>query len=127
MAEAQFARIDATPPNPENGEEAYFFTGTRYVLVNVTENSIVNEPKDIATEWPALHDAGFETVDAMFPLKFSNETYVFSEKQYLLLNVRPGTTNDSIIFNPKTLDDEWPSLRGAVVNANVVEGERGKG
>lgn len=113
-------RVDAALPNPDNTDEAYFFSGSRYVLINVTRNSIVHEPKQILTEWPSLRQAGFTTVDAVLPNPDDEgEAYFFSGERYVLVKIRPGTRNDFIVNGPKVTRTEWPSLRQA--GFSVVE------
>ncbi|KAJ7122355.1 hypothetical protein C8R44DRAFT_831600 [Mycena epipterygia] len=111
-------------PDPTESTNAYFFYANQYALIKVkpgtTDDSIiqgptiVNGPKDISTEWPSLAKAGFKTVDAVLPNpKNSDEAYFFFDKQYALIKVAPGTTDDAIVNGPKTITDNWPSLKDA--------------
>lgn len=53
LAQAGFSRVDAVPLNPQNSsEEAYFFSGRRYVLIRLSDNSIVEEPQEIVAGGP---------------------------------------------------------------------------
>lgn len=42
LQQAGFAYIDAVLPNPANAEEAYFFCGEQYALINIKPCKIVN-------------------------------------------------------------------------------------
>jgi len=123
LAAAGFRRVDAVLPNPDNANEAYFFSGTRYALINVATDAIANGPKDIVSEWPSLSQAGFSTVDALFAI-FQRNIYVFSGKEYVLIHLIPGTTDDNIINGPAKVNDYWPSIRHASAGNTVVAGER---
>ena len=35
LKKAGFSRLDAVLPNPENNDEAYFFSGDQYILINI--------------------------------------------------------------------------------------------
>ncbi|KAG8793443.1 hypothetical protein FRC12_002739 [Ceratobasidium sp. 428] len=56
---ARFHRIDAAIPNPANKNEAYFFSGGSYMLINVEKDELIRGPRPVYLEWPALRKAGF--------------------------------------------------------------------
>ncbi|KAG8791502.1 hypothetical protein FRC12_009033 [Ceratobasidium sp. 428] len=56
---ARFHRIDTAIPNPTNENEAYFFSGDRYMLINVKTDELILGPRPVYREWPALRKAGF--------------------------------------------------------------------
>ncbi|KAF8810765.1 Hemopexin [Phlegmacium glaucopus] len=121
LRKAGFSRIDAVVPSSNGGGETYFFSGTQYALVKVvpstTDDRLINGPKSIATAWPSLRQAGFDTVDAAFlSPHYKNEIYFFSGTKYALIKVIPYTTDDKLIYGPKTIAAGWPSLRKAGFN-----------
>ncbi|KAJ6505557.1 hypothetical protein C8R45DRAFT_1182196 [Mycena sanguinolenta] len=69
LRKAGFAKIDAVLPNPANSDEAYFFSGSQYALINIkpgtNDDYIVNGPKPILDNWPSLKKAGFGRVDTI--------------------------------------------------------------
>jgi hypothetical protein len=117
LKQAGFGTVNAVLPNPQNPKkEAYFFCGDQYALINITSDDyIVNGPKSIANNWPSLRQAGFsDGVDAVLPNpKQSKEAYFFCKDRYVLINIRPGSTGDYIVNGPKSIGDNWPSLRQA--------------
>ncbi|KAI0676608.1 hypothetical protein C8Q78DRAFT_1065378 [Trametes maxima] len=118
LRQAGFKTVDAVLPNPANSDEAYFFSGERYALINIKPGSnddyIVNGPKNIVSEWPSLRKAGFKTVDAVLPNPSNSaEAYFFSGEQYALINIAPGSNGDYIVNGPKLVRTEWPSLHQA--------------
>jgi len=120
LKKAGFARLDAVLPNPANSDEAYFFSGERYVLINIKSGPnkayIINDdgPKPILDNWPSLKKAGFKKVDSILPNPSnSEEAYFFSGDMYARINIKPGSTGDYIVIGPKAVHNEWPSLRKA--------------
>ncbi|KAI1778551.1 hypothetical protein F4818DRAFT_304287 [Hypoxylon cercidicola] len=135
LAEAGFFTADAVLPVPYRPAEAYFFYKKNYVLINMAENKIVNGPKVIANEWPSLKRSGFYSVDAVllivgpsagvegYELVAINEAYFFCGNSYSLIRVNPGTNSDEVINGPKTITNEWSSLRQsgfATVDSTVM-------
>ncbi|KIM41605.1 hypothetical protein M413DRAFT_27915 [Hebeloma cylindrosporum] len=63
LRQAGFTTIDSVLRNPANSEEAYFFSGSQYALINIKPGSnndyIVNGPKTVADNWHSLNKAAF--------------------------------------------------------------------
>jgi Hemopexin. len=60
LAKASFKTIDAVVFKPRKGKcQAYFFSGTQYVLVDLSKDSIAWGPLDVGATWNSLKDAGF--------------------------------------------------------------------
>ncbi|GBE86747.1 hypothetical protein SCP_0906280 [Sparassis crispa] len=123
LRKAKFAgRVDAILPNPDNDREAYFFSGDSYALVNVqpgsTDDYLVSPVKTIRGNWPSLTKAGFDKgVDAILPNPHNKaHAYFFRDSHYALIDIAPGTTNDRIINGPKSIYQNWPSLRNGFTN-----------
>ncbi|KIM41540.1 hypothetical protein M413DRAFT_27868 [Hebeloma cylindrosporum] len=119
LKQAGFSTVDAILPHPRVASKAYFFSGDKYALIKIvpgtTDDCIINGPKPIATEWPSLCQAGFTRVDAALRNPGNrDEAYFFSGSQYVLISVKPGTTDDVIINGPKAVADNWPSLKQAL-------------
>ncbi|CAG8846465.1 34910_t:CDS:1 [Gigaspora margarita] len=115
LRKAGFNTVDSVLPSPKGDGEAYFFSGTQYVLIKVipgtTDDYIITGPKSIADYWPSLRQAGFNTINSVLPsLKGNEEVYFFSGTQYALIKVIPGTMDVHIITGPKSVAEYWPSL-----------------
>ncbi|PIL27047.1 transporter [Ganoderma sinense ZZ0214-1] len=114
LVAANIFTVDAVLSNRANKHEAYFFSGEFYALVNISEDRIVNGPKEIISEWPSLRAAGFKTIDAVLPHPYiPDQAYFFSDKMYALVYYNPGEIKDSIVIGPKVITNEWSSLREA--------------
>ncbi|KIM41543.1 hypothetical protein M413DRAFT_27869 [Hebeloma cylindrosporum] len=122
------ALVEATPIprlsracflDPSGNGNAYFFSGNQYAIINVkpgtTDDTLKAGPKLIIGNWPSLVKAGFGNVDAILqnPNNLQHEAYFFYGTQYVLINTKLGSTGDYIINGPKTIVDEWPSLKQA--------------
>lgn len=118
LVQAGFSTVDAVLPVPGHADEVYFFSGTRYVRIKFTpatpDESIVAGPHPIADYWPSLVKAGFETVDAAFPVPGkADEAYVFSGNQYAKIRYHAGTTDDVVTYGPKKTTEVWSTLNSA--------------
>ncbi|KAI9767388.1 MAG: hypothetical protein M1839_004530 [Geoglossum umbratile] len=113
MAAASSTRASVRVPG--TADEAYFFAGERYVKVKLVpgtnNDTAIFGPANISDEWPSLVKAGFKTVDAAFPSpEGEGMAYFFSGTQYVKIKVVPGTQEDTVVFGPASIADEWPSL-----------------
>ncbi|KAJ5766245.1 Hemopexin [Penicillium nucicola] len=108
---AGFDTIDTAMPVPNKPGEVYFFRGIKYVKVNVKTDKTVYGPAKISVEWPALTAAGFDSVDAAFPVPENTNglTYFFRGDQYVKLEVI-ASAPDKPNFGPKPIKDYWKSL-----------------
>lgn len=104
-----------TFPVPGHSGEAYFFHGTKYAKIKFVPSSpdekVLYGPTEIAREWKTLTKAGFSTVDAALPVPgHEGEVYFFSGTRYVRIKFVPGTPEESIVFGPANIADEWKSL-----------------
>ncbi|MGP3984492.1 ribosome-inactivating family protein [Streptomyces sp. KR80] len=132
LKEAGFARsgVDAILPNPANRDEAYFFSGGQYALIDIAPggngDTIVNGPKPIVENWPSLKEASDKAADSGSRADFTSgitgavlnpgdgkQAYFFSQDQYVRVTVSPGSRDDSIVNGPSPVTDHWPSLKEA--------------
>ncbi|KAJ5093993.1 Hemopexin [Penicillium angulare] len=91
--------VDAGYIEPTNGQ-GYVFKGNRYVCIKVIPETIIDQIK-------SLVKAGFEKVDAIIPVpQNKGEIWVFSGTQH----ARIDFGNDSIVFGPAPIAENWPSL-----------------
>lgn len=105
-------------PAPGLPDQAYFFHGAQYARVQFTpsspEEKITFGPAKVAHEWKTLVKAGFTTIDAAFPVPgHEGEIYVFSGTRYVKIKFVPGTPEESILYGPANIVDEWKSLAKA--------------
>lgn len=110
LAQAGFDTVDAAMPVPDIEGEAYFFRGTKYVRVNVHNDSIRDGPYTISEKWPGLTKAGFDSVDTILPSPRGNgQTYFFKGMRYARIKVIAGKP-DEVEFGPANIVDEWASF-----------------
>ncbi|KAH8690290.1 Hemopexin-like domain-containing protein [Talaromyces proteolyticus] len=110
LAKAGFDTVDAAMEVPGKDGEAYFFRGANYVRVHVWDDKVVYGPAKLATEWPGLTEAGFDTVDAALPIaKGNGETYFFNGINYVKIRV-VASAPDKITYGPKPIADHWKTL-----------------
>lgn len=111
LAKAGFDTIDAAIPVPQKDGEAYIFRGENYVRVHVWEDKIVYGPAKLTAEWPGLTQAGFDVVDAAFPVPGGSggETYFFSGINYVKVKVT-ASAPDRISWGPKPIAGNWKTL-----------------
>ncbi|CAE6424551.1 unnamed protein product [Rhizoctonia solani] len=58
----KFQSIDTIIPNPKNNQNAYIFSGDKYVQIKVNVggyDDLISDHRDVAPYWPGLHKAGF--------------------------------------------------------------------
>ncbi|PYH44037.1 Hemopexin [Aspergillus saccharolyticus JOP 1030-1] len=111
LAAAGYDTIDAALPVPGKPGEVYIFRGTNYVRINLDQDKTVYGPAKLSVEWPALTKAGFDSVDAAFPVPEDKNglAYFFRGDQYVKLKVI-ASAPDVINFGPKPIKDYWKSL-----------------
>jgi hypothetical protein len=135
FAQAGFTTIDAAVKVPNQENQLYVFSGTRYVRIEYVpaspEEGIVYGPYNIADQWRTLVEAGFDTVDAILPVAgHPGEAYFFSGNQYVRIKIGVSSSDDEIVFGPARIIDEWKVLNQAgfdTVDAAIpVPGEEGQ-
>ena len=106
LKSAGFKTIDAILPNPVNREEAYFFRGDEYALINIQQGelflfalsssltSLLGPNNDYIVDgprpnWQSLKDTGFPEIIMILPNPSNpNEAYFFSREEYALISIR---------------------------------------
>ncbi|KAK5653739.1 hypothetical protein OQA88_7895 [Cercophora sp. LCS_1] len=99
-------------------KESYFLSGARYARIKVVPSSrndrITFGPAKLVDHWPSLVKCGFDSVDAILPVPgYDKEIYVFSGLQYARIKVIPETSDDTVVYGPAKITDQWPSLAKA--------------
>lgn len=114
FADAGFDSLDAVLEHPSASNEAYVFSGTRYLLIDWSTREAINGPLPIEEGWPSLAEAGFTTVDAATraPYDYSNGIF-FSGNEYVVVDVAPGSTDDTVLRGPGPISDLWPGAEDA--------------
>ncbi|CAE6413906.1 unnamed protein product [Rhizoctonia solani] len=58
----KFSSVDTIIPRPGNNQNAYVFSGDKYVQIKVNVggyDELISDHRDVAPYWPGLHKAGF--------------------------------------------------------------------
>lgn len=97
---------------PISDDHVYFFSGTRYVKYSWSADEVVTGPRDITYGWPALKEAGFERVDAIFPSADQKDIwYVFSGDQYVRIKWNASEGDESSDAGPWSIAEKFYSFR----------------
>ncbi|MFF1908558.1 glycosyl hydrolase family 18 protein [Kitasatospora sp. NPDC058218] len=115
-------RVDVAVAVPDRKGDVFMFSGNQYVyLQNVDQGpgraTRVHDVWDICTGWTSLCStpqlkALFENgIDTAMSVR-DNEIYFFRGGQYVLVKANPGSV-DQVINGPKSIADNWPSLKDA--------------
>ncbi|KAG8705916.1 hypothetical protein FRC09_002692, partial [Ceratobasidium sp. 395] len=116
LKEAKFDTIDAALKTPGHPNQAYFFSGNKFVRVEfqvgTTNDKIVDGPKSIHEGWPHMP---FKQIDMALARPDNDQmgVYMFSEDQYCQLQVDVGGPNDRIISKEREVAKYWPALKEA--------------
>ncbi|KAL2139576.1 hypothetical protein VTI28DRAFT_4948 [Corynascus sepedonium] len=111
-----FETVDAILPVPGHENEAYFFSGNRYIRIkfvpSTSKESVIYGPASITEHWLSLSEANFDTVDAALPVPGEKyQAYFFSGSQYVRVKYQPNSTPDSIVYGPRRITEYWESSR----------------
>ncbi|QRV79940.1 hemopexin domain protein [Ceratobasidium sp. AG-Ba] len=116
LKEAKFETVDAALRTPGHPNQAYFFSGNKYVRVEFqvgqTNDRIVDGPKSIHEGWPNL---AFREIDMALPRPDNDQqgVYLFSEDKYMQVKVDVGGPNDEVISDEREVAKYWPALKEA--------------
>ncbi|KAG6861834.1 hypothetical protein C0995_011131 [Termitomyces sp. Mi166 len=117
LREAGFTTVDAVLPVCGNKNQAYFFSGDFFILVDFEPGKydrLVTQRKRIVEEWQSLKVAEFDTVNAILPVPGKpNQAFFFSYERYVTIDVGSGLGQDRIEFGPELVSKGWPSLHKA--------------
>jgi hypothetical protein len=106
--------MKACVPVAGNPQEAYFWHGNKYAKVSVAEDKVIFGPKKVVDHWKTFAQAGFTTIDAAVEVPSKeNQLYVFSGTRYVRIEYVPGTSEESIVYGPYNIADQWKSLVAA--------------
>ncbi|CAE6347119.1 unnamed protein product [Rhizoctonia solani] len=108
---AGFESVDGALLVPGTTDQAYIFSGDKYIRIRFTEGKIDDElldgPKPISVGWSKI---GFESFDTIFPRPGSdNGAYIFSGDKYVQAKVVVGGY-DELVSEPRDIGRYWPSL-----------------
>ena len=106
-----FGTIDAMVRVPGSDWHFYFFSGAKYLRLNLNPNTLVETVVDEAASiytWKTLERHGFDRVDAAMVVPGSEENlYLFRGKEWIDMSRR-----DQLISRG-TIHESWPSLVAA--------------
>ncbi|KAH6633877.1 Hemopexin-like domain-containing protein [Chaetomium sp. MPI-SDFR-AT-0129] len=115
LVKAGFDTVDAILPVPGEPNQAYFFSGNQYAKIKFeagTKNDeVLYGPTKITSEWKTLNEAGFDKIDAAFPVPgHEGQAYFFSGSQYVKIEFVPSSSTEKILFGPKRTYEYWKTL-----------------
>ncbi|KAB8212536.1 Hemopexin [Aspergillus parasiticus] len=109
---AGFHTIDAAMLVPGGENEAYLFSGEKYVRIDVVNDKVTYGPANLNDKWPGLAQQGLTSVDAAIPVpnaKVDGETYFFIGTQYVRNQVVRGAS-DKVTWGAHPIADYWKTL-----------------
>jgi len=106
-----FSQIDAILAIPGYDYRAYWFSGSKYMRVEFAPDAgdkMIGSVRAISDGWPSLAKAGFDHVDAAFPVPGTpGQAYIFCGEQYCRISFTEGQTNDQLLDGPKPITTGW--------------------
>lgn len=115
---AGFTVVDAVVPVPGRANDAYIFSGSKYIRITIDpyslQDSLVNGPYQIADKWPSLATSKFTAIDATLPVPGKPEqVYFFRGSEYVRV-IFDHSLRDTIHHNgPYKIADLWPTITQA--------------
>ncbi|MEU6395348.1 hemopexin repeat-containing protein [Streptomyces sp. NPDC046939] len=120
--------IQATFNRSQLKWDTYMFLGNQYLLYNLADNTVRQNPRTILDGWPGLQNTQFaQAIDAAVPYSFSmapGALVLPEEKDYLYIFrgdtfVRYDVANEQILYGPETIADQWPGMKDAGFQRNI--------
>ncbi|CAE6457647.1 unnamed protein product [Rhizoctonia solani] len=114
LKKAGFDRVDSALPVPGKPNEAYFFSGIKYIRISYTEGAggdqLLVGPTYITTGWSKT---GFNQFDTTIPRPGNDgNAYIFSGDKYSQVRVNPSGTEE-IIVDQHDVATSWKTLHKA--------------
>ncbi|KAG9126958.1 hypothetical protein FRC07_001257 [Ceratobasidium sp. 392] len=119
LTKAGFDYIDGAMVVPGSGNQAYFFSGTRFCRVAFhvglnESNELLDGPHELCERWGKL---GLRMIDTIIPSPYTalnslTNAYVFSGSQAARINLVPGGEVD-VLAGPVSAATYWTSLHDA--------------
>ncbi|XP_068489845.1 albumin-2-like [Phaseolus vulgaris] len=95
------------------GKEVYLFKGNKYGRIMYDSKQLVGTIRNITDGFPVLKGTIFENgIDACFASHKENQAYLFKGENYVRIIFTPGTTDDTLVGDVKSIFNGWPLLRG---------------
>lgn len=116
---AGFTVVDAAVAAPGRPNEAYIFSGSKYIRIHIDpyslSDSIVVGPHEIADKWPSLVTSEFTTIDAALPVPGRpDQIYFFRGAKYVRVIMDLQSLSDTIHNRgPYKIEELWPSIAQA--------------
>ncbi|CAE6455614.1 unnamed protein product [Rhizoctonia solani] len=114
VKKAGFDHIDGALAVPGATDQAYIFSGEKYIRIRYTEgkndDELLDGPKAITTGWSV---AKFKSIDTIIPRPGNDQNaYIFSGDKYVQIKVNVGGYDD-LISDQRDVAPYWPSLHKA--------------
>ncbi|KAG9098173.1 hypothetical protein FRC06_006678 [Ceratobasidium sp. 370] len=116
LRDTGFSQIDAILPIPDQVDEAFVFSGTKFCriryLVDHDDDELLTEVHPITPHWSSLTKAGFNYVDgAMVVPATTNQAYFFSGSRFCRVAFSTGSDqSDELLEGPYELCERWAKL-----------------
>ncbi|KAF8595862.1 hypothetical protein BDV93DRAFT_528373 [Ceratobasidium sp. AG-I] len=120
-----FSYIDAVLPIPGNDQQAHFFSGSQYMRVNSTlsqgagqNTSTGTTSYTIASGWPGLKAAGFDTgIDAALVVpNTTDQAFFFKGDKYCRISFNHGPSSNSLLEGPTNITTGWAAMNVSYVD-----------
>lgn len=91
--------------------QAYFWHGNKYAKITVAEDKVSFGPSNVTDHWKTFAQAGFTSIDAAVEIPDEEgQLYVFSGTRYVRIKYVPSSSEESIVYGPYNIADQWKSL-----------------
>ncbi|MFJ6632595.1 protein kinase [Streptomyces sp. NPDC091376] len=108
-----FSRVDAVMQTPDDPNRFWVFSEDQYIRIEIADGKHtvkqLTEPRPLSS-WSSL--SGFSRIDAVMQTPDNrNHYWVFSEDQYIRIEIADGKHTDRQLTEPRPLSS-WSSLSG---------------
>ncbi|KAG8734025.1 hypothetical protein FRC10_011999 [Ceratobasidium sp. 414] len=116
LRDAGFSQVDAILPIPDQVNEAFVFSGTKFCriryLFDHNDDELLAGVDSITPRWSSLTKAGFNYVDgAMVVPGTANQAYFFSGSRFCRVELRTGSDQSGeLLEGPYELCERWTKL-----------------
>ncbi|KAG8722524.1 hypothetical protein FRC08_001038 [Ceratobasidium sp. 394] len=128
LRDAGFSQIDAILPIPDQINEAFVFSGTKFCqiryLVDHNDDELLVGADSITSRWSSLANADFHYVDGAIVVPgTTNQAYFFSGSRFCRVAFSPNSDQpDELLEGPYELCERWPKLGFRAID-NIISSQ----